>query len=234
MTQRLSLLVLLVLSSAASAGEVLQLPSYSFTTVNTTVTAPDGGTAFLGGVSRLSEGATTRGVPILNKVPGLNRLFKNRGIGRTTQSLDMTVVPRIIILEEEEERQVGRVLAERRAVAGAPVPPPYALNEVYRRRAEFLAQHVAQHQPADYRGAQAPAVEVDPYAELRAVQAKNELAAIERDREALENYERGQAAEAEGRKGAARIYYQIALKRAKGQFRDEIQARLDALESGGK
>jgi general secretion pathway protein D len=86
------------------------LPTFAFTTVTTTVSVPDGGTVLLGGIKRLSEGRTERGVPILDKLPYINRLFKNVGIGRTTQSLMMMVTPRIIIQEEEEERQVGRPL----------------------------------------------------------------------------------------------------------------------------
>ena len=38
------------------------------------------------------------------KLPYINRLFKNVGIGRETNSLMMMVTPRIIIQEEEEER----------------------------------------------------------------------------------------------------------------------------------
>jgi type II secretory pathway component GspD/PulD (secretin) len=43
------------------------------------------------------------GVPILNKIPFISRLFKNTGIGRETDSLMLLVTPRIIIQEEEEE-----------------------------------------------------------------------------------------------------------------------------------
>ena len=88
-------------------GSTVQLPTFSFTTVTTTVSVPDGGTVLLGGIKRLSEGRTERGVPLLGKLPYINRLFKNVGIGRTTQSLMMMVTPRIIIQEEEEELQVG-------------------------------------------------------------------------------------------------------------------------------
>src|SRR5690606_27869615 len=91
-------------------GTTVQLPSYSFTTVTTTVSVPDGGTVLLGGIKRLSEGRTERGVPMLNKIPYVNRLFRNVGIGRTSQSLMMMVTPRIIIQEEEEEKAVGRPL----------------------------------------------------------------------------------------------------------------------------
>ncbi|HTI49454.1 MAG TPA: hypothetical protein VL475_00830, partial [Planctomycetaceae bacterium] len=68
-----------------------------------TVSVPDGGTVLLGGVKRLREGRTMAGVPILNKIPYISRLFKNTGVGRETESLMMMVTPRIIIQEEEEE-----------------------------------------------------------------------------------------------------------------------------------
>ena len=72
-------------------------------TVMTTVSVPDGGTVLLGGIKRLKEGRTMSGVPILNKIPYISRLFKNSGVGRETESLMMMVTPRIIIQEEEEE-----------------------------------------------------------------------------------------------------------------------------------
>jgi Flp pilus assembly secretin CpaC len=85
-------------------GTTVQLPTLAFTTVTTTVSVPDGGTILLGGIKRLSEGRNERGVPMLSKVPYVNRLFKNVGIGRETQSLMLMVTPRIIIQEEEEEK----------------------------------------------------------------------------------------------------------------------------------
>jgi general secretion pathway protein D len=93
-------------------GTTVQLPQFAFTSVSTTVSVPDGGTILLGGIKRLSEGRNERGVPLLSKFPYVNRLFKNVGIGRTTQSLMMMVTPRIIIQEEEE------------AKLGVPTPTP--------------------------------------------------------------------------------------------------------------
>lgn len=88
-------------------GTTVQLPTFIFTTVSTTVSVPDGGTVLLGGIKRLSESRVERGVPMLSKLPYVNRLFKNVGIGRDTESLMMMVTPRIIIQEEEELRQTG-------------------------------------------------------------------------------------------------------------------------------
>jgi general secretion pathway protein D len=85
-------------------GVTVQLPSFSQISVVTTVSVPDGGTVLLGGIKRLSEGRNEFGVPLLSKLPYINRLFKNVAIGRETDSLMMMVTPRIIIQEEEEER----------------------------------------------------------------------------------------------------------------------------------
>src|SRR5205809_649491 len=72
-------------------ASTLQLPNFSFSTVNTTVSVPDGGTALLGGVSRAATGQTSRGVPIAGKIPGVGRLFENRGIGQTRSVGQMSV-----------------------------------------------------------------------------------------------------------------------------------------------
>jgi len=81
----------------------VQQPVVEQVTVTTTVSVPDGGTVLLGGVKRLREGRNMSGVPILNKIPYVSRLFKNTGVGRETESLMLMVTPRIIIQEEEEE-----------------------------------------------------------------------------------------------------------------------------------
>jgi general secretion pathway protein D len=89
---------------STTEGTTVQLPSFAFTTVTTTVSVPDGGTVLLGGIKRLREGRSERGVPMLDKIPYISRLFKNVGIGRETESLMLMVTPRIIIQEEEEAK----------------------------------------------------------------------------------------------------------------------------------
>jgi hypothetical protein len=142
----------------AQQNITVQLPTFNMTTVQTTVSVPDGGTALLGGISRASEGSVTRGVPMLGKVPGAGRLFKNRGIGREVGLSQMTVTPRIIILEEEELRQTGfsydtlsqqsqTPAARPLAVAGAIAPDPELAGQ-----ADFLSRNIARH-PAPSRTA---------------------------------------------------------------------------------
>jgi type II secretory pathway component GspD/PulD (secretin) len=87
--------------------QFLQQPQLNIVSVLTTVNVPDGGTVLMGGLKRLSEGRNEFGPPILSKLPYINRLFKNVGYGRQAESLMMMITPRIIINEEEEQRQVG-------------------------------------------------------------------------------------------------------------------------------
>ncbi len=90
-------------------GTTVQLPTFAFTQVSTTVSVPDGGTILLGGIKRLAEGRSERGVPMLSKVPYVSRLFRNVAVGRDARSLMLMVTPRIIIQEEEEVAQTGYV-----------------------------------------------------------------------------------------------------------------------------
>jgi general secretion pathway protein D len=90
--------------TATRQGTTVQLPTFAFVTVTTTVSVPDGGTVLLGGIKRLNESRNEQGVPMLSKIPYVSRLFRNVGIGREAESLMMMVTPRIIIQEEEEER----------------------------------------------------------------------------------------------------------------------------------
>ena len=62
-------------------GTTVQLPTFAFTQVSTTVSVPDGGTILLGGIKRLAEGRAERGVPMLSKIPYLSRLFRNTAVG---------------------------------------------------------------------------------------------------------------------------------------------------------
>ncbi len=82
--------------------QFLQQPAFTTLNIQTTVVCPDGGTVLLGGLKTLQEGRNEFGPPVLSKIPYLNRLFKNVGIGRETRHIMIMVTPRIIINSEEE------------------------------------------------------------------------------------------------------------------------------------
>lgn len=221
----------------AQQATTIQLPTFNFTTASTTVSVPDGGTALLGGINRAAEGQVSRGVPMLSKIPGLNRLFRNEAIGRDVSASNITVVPRIIILEEEELLQTGvtsdtstetlTAMASQRgrtelAAARRPVSPAEA---ALASRAAFLAGNVARHAVA----VPAPAAE-QAAPSVAEVRRRTELALAERAAEATLYFAKGQQAETEGKRGVAKIYYQMAARRAAGDLQSQITARLAALE----
>jgi type II secretory pathway component GspD/PulD (secretin) len=85
-------------------GNRLQQPVVANLSVATAVLVPDGGTILLGGIKNMEEQRREFGVPLLSKLPYINRLFRNQSFGREATSTLFLVTPRIIIPEEEEER----------------------------------------------------------------------------------------------------------------------------------
>jgi hypothetical protein len=225
----LAAMALVAVEAAGQQEVTVQLPTFNMTTVRTTVTVPDGGTGLLGGIGRASEGSVSRGVPLLGKVPGVGRLFNNRGIGRDLGLSQMTVSPRVIILEEEELRQTG-VSAETLSAwsASQPVPrsslEPRGIDPAIARRADFLARHIARHPPEAQEQAVPPASTT-----LENVRRQNELARLQRAGEAEEYFVKGQRAEAEGKAAVAKIWYEMAGRRAEGELQQKVAARLAAL-----
>jgi hypothetical protein len=72
---------------------------------------------------------------------------------------------------------------------------------------------------------------IDPVPPTRAEREQRQAAAAaERDAKALGYFERGREAEEAGKASTARIYYQMAARRADGEFRREITERLRALD----
>ncbi|MGC9454801.1 MAG: hypothetical protein ACP5HU_08035 [Phycisphaerae bacterium] len=83
----------------------IQEPRISQQTVNTTVTVPDGGTLMIGGRKLSGNVDREHGVPLLSKVPIINRAFTNRAEVRDEYSLLILVKPKIIIRSEAEQNE---------------------------------------------------------------------------------------------------------------------------------
>lgn len=226
--------VAIVVGQAAAQQDItVQLPTFNFTTVQTTVSVPDGGTGLLGGIGRASEGSTSRGVPMLGKIPGVSRLFANRGIGRDVGLSQMSITPRIIIQEEEELRQTGvsaEMLSQLSAASSGVRPFAVAdgspADPAVSRKADFIARNIARHPAApaaaEEAGRTPPSVEQ--------IRRQNELAKVQRTSEAEEFFAKGQRAETEGKAGVAKIWYQMAARRAQGELQREVAERLAILD----
>jgi len=82
----------------------VQLPLLNVSRVNTTVTVPDQGTILLGGQRLTTELDVETGVPVLSKIPIINRFFSNRIESRQDSTLMILLKPTVLIQSEEEER----------------------------------------------------------------------------------------------------------------------------------
>ena len=71
--------------------------------VQTTVSVPDKGTVLLGGQRLVKEVEVETGVPVLSKIPFINRFFTNRLTSKTEETLLILIRPEIIIQQENED-----------------------------------------------------------------------------------------------------------------------------------
>ncbi len=83
----------------------VELPAATVTRVQTGVTIPDQGTILLGGQRIGTEIEVETGVPILSKIPIINRFFTNRIETREDSTLLILLKPTILIQKEEEGRR---------------------------------------------------------------------------------------------------------------------------------
>jgi type II secretory pathway component GspD/PulD (secretin) len=102
-------------SGAAGAGDLVgrgsstfeatfQLPELEGTEVATTVSVPDKGTILLGGQRKLREFEVETGVPILSKIPIVNRFFTNRVTNKVELTTLLLIRPEVIIQQEDEDK----------------------------------------------------------------------------------------------------------------------------------
>jgi len=93
------------LVQSAQVQANIQVPTAQVTRVQTTVTVPDQGTILLGGQRLVTDRQVEAGVPVLSKMPVLNRFFSNRITSREEETLLILIKPTVVIQSEQEERQ---------------------------------------------------------------------------------------------------------------------------------
>lgn len=92
------------LVNSADTQSFIELPQVTVTRVRTTATVPDEGTLLIGGQRLITEVEVETGVPVLSKIPIINRFFTNRLETKEEQSLLILIKPTILIQTEEEEK----------------------------------------------------------------------------------------------------------------------------------
>ena len=87
----------------AILGGEIELPIIAVNQIRTTVKVPDKGTVMLGGQRKVQEFETEVGVPMLSKIPWVNRFFTNRKQSTNEKTTLYLMRPEIIIQEETED-----------------------------------------------------------------------------------------------------------------------------------
>jgi general secretion pathway protein D len=93
--------------TGAPVTDRFELPEMEYTTLMTRVSVPDQGTVLLGGLTLTAEKDIEAGVPILSKIPIINRFFSNRSEVKDKQILLVLVKPTIILRDEAEEDAIA-------------------------------------------------------------------------------------------------------------------------------
>jgi hypothetical protein len=195
------------LFTGEALAQAVQLPSFHYFTVQTTVSVPDRGAAYLGGVRRAASGSVNRGIPILGKAPGLGRLGRNTAYGSSLGASDVSVTATIIDHRELDEAVLAEARA-RRAAAGIAAAP---------------AEPIAEYPP------RSPLPVAAPVASVADIRRQNLEQDVARQQEALALVAKGREAEAAGKRNVAKIYYEMAARRADDALRRRIAEHLQTL-----
>ncbi len=214
---RIIVCLAIVATTNSVQAQVVQLPTFRSFSVSTTVSVPDRGAAYLGGVTRGNWSSSSHGVPGLSHVPGAGRLFKNRSIASSVSS-SHGYASATIIDHAEMDRMVLAEAAARRG--GAPVS-----SEVDR-RAAYLSEFVAKHPKV---------IATQPKAQRqndRLVLVGRTSNAVEERKAELAIYlERAERAERLGKLGPARCNYDVLRRRGNDEQKALAIERLAALSS---
>ena len=129
-------------NQCCAQGLTVQQPVIRFFNVGTVVSVPDGGTTLLGGNSSSASGTVSRGVPGLSGIPGVNRLFNNRAIGREDARSTASVTTRILIMSELEEQLLAEAARQEAAGLARAQAAGLAVPEDVQRKAEFMTRSI--------------------------------------------------------------------------------------------
>jgi hypothetical protein len=207
-------LVALLASAESILAQTVQLPTFNFFGVSTTVSVPDHGTAVMGGNTTSFSGSNSRGLPLLGPTTG--PLFNNRGIANGGTASRFSVTAQIHDMDTMDRALLGGMSAD-----------------------EFRQQVRNNTPPARVAGAAAvPQLPGDPnLGPIRGIghfpgftcvlrdcpPTPEEIAARDkRQQQAEEQLSMGQAMAARGKVSLAQSYYRMALNNANGDLRNKV------------
>ena len=216
-----SLVVLGVAAGSVPAqqpGSTVQLPTFSFFSVNTTVSVPDRGSVYMGGIKRAASGRNEFGVPMLPFRP-----FKNTAIGSQMSASNVHVTATIHDFAAMDEFLLGQPTSSRSLASRQPRSALATLGHTLQPRSPIYGRSWQTSSPASSNSR--------PMMSVAEAQARRLSQQATRGEEADDFFQRGQKAEAAGKANVAKIYYQMAARRATGELKGRITARLEAIGS---
>ncbi len=92
------------------AGVSFSAPVVSNRSVNTTVTIPDGKTLLIGGLISKRTTDQVKGIPILKDLPIIGGLFRDKSTDDQKTSIFISLTPKIVDLDEQEDRYDASVV----------------------------------------------------------------------------------------------------------------------------
>jgi hypothetical protein len=191
------------LVAVTSQAQVLQLPTYSYFSTDSSVLVPDRGAAMLGGVSRSSSGSNQFGPPFF---PPSQSNGSSRGASVssvTAQIHDMDDMDRAVLAQAARAGNGARSprgLAPGADAAGTPG-----------------AAQEPQYVPA-------------PVASVADLAARKAAADAAQEQEGERLVAKAREAIAAGKTGAAKVYLQMAARRATGPRKTQILALMQAMD----
>jgi len=212
-----------VTSARGQQGSAVQLPTFSYFGLGTTVSVPDRGSAYLGGVKRAASGVRESGVPLLPSAP-----FRNRSFGSTTSASGASVSVYIHDFQAMDEYlrsqpPAGQALVSRDGAAEAigSVGPAGAKRSMPERSTSLGRDALPREPPAAF----SRPLALSPTEVAR----QRPVAPVDPQQEAEKLYSLGMEAQAQGNLGAAKVFYEMASRRATGELKDRVLARLQVV-----
>jgi hypothetical protein len=205
-------------------AQVVQLPTFRFFGLSTTVSVPDRGSASLGGVSRSATSRSEHGLPILSRVPVAGRTFGNRAIAGRTETSGASVSAYIHDFETMEEERLGQAAAGPRRSLPAKQARAGGANFAARSTAPIPRSLPVVERP--------DAAGRTSIAELRRQQQlQNTAAQTAASATTQKDIERARELAASGNAGLAKVYLKRAAKQADPKLRSEISAMFHTLNA---
>lgn len=212
---------LMLLAASRADAQAVQLPTFRYFSVQTTVSVPDRGGVLMGGVNRASSGTTSRGFgPLRNRASGSNIGASNVSVHATI--IDHNELDEAVLAEARRRRGEDPLVMP----PGAPAASSVASDDPTARRSAYLSRHVATREEQAPQRAVASETATDSLEDLRAKATARQAA---KQAEAAEKLAAGIAAQEAGKYASARGYYEAAMRTGDDQVRAQAAERLAAI-----